>query len=45
MDIDNIPIGVDFREHVKGVLLQNDILVAVIGPHWLGGGRWSNEGA
>jgi len=39
MDIDTIPIGVDFREHVKGALLQNDILLAVIDPHWLGRGE------
>lgn len=36
MDIDTIPVGVDFREHVKGALLQNNVLIAVIGPHWLG---------
>jgi hypothetical protein len=36
MDIDNIPFGTDFREHVRGALLKNDVVVAVIGPNWLG---------
>lgn len=36
MDIDNIPYGVDFRSHVKDVLSRGDILIAVIGPNWLG---------
>jgi hypothetical protein len=36
MDIDNIPFGTDFREHVRGALLKNDVVVAVIGPNWFG---------
>jgi TIR domain len=36
MDIDSIPFGLDFREHVKTALLENDILIAVIGPKWIG---------
>jgi hypothetical protein len=36
MDIDSIPFGFDFREHVKTALLENDILIAVIGPKWIG---------
>jgi hypothetical protein len=36
MDIDSIPFGLDFREHVKAALLENDILIAVIGPRWIG---------
>jgi hypothetical protein len=39
MDIDSIPFGIDFREHIKQALEQNDILVAVIGPKWLGPGK------
>ncbi len=35
MDIDNIPFGVDFREHVKSVLMRGEIMVAVIGKEWL----------
>ena len=43
MDIDNIPVGVDFREHIYAALDQTDVLVAIVGPKWLGtrrgGGR------
>ena len=40
-DIDNIPPGVDFREHIARVLSESDILLAIVGPRWLGsrGGR------
>ena len=36
MDIDNIPFGVDFRSHVQDVLDRGDVMIAVIGPNWLG---------
>src|SRR5438270_4058731 len=36
MDVDNIPFGTDFRTHIRNELLRSDILVAVIGPRWLG---------
>ena len=36
MDIDSIPFGVDFRQHISEVLLQCDALIALVGPHWLG---------
>jgi hypothetical protein len=39
MDIDSIPFGFDFREHVQAALAQNDILIAIIGPKWLGPGK------
>ena len=39
MDIDSIPFGFDFREHIQEALAQNDILVAIIGPKWLGPGK------
>jgi CubicO group peptidase (beta-lactamase class C family) len=39
MDIDSIPFGIDFREHIKAELAANDILVAVVGPKWLGPGE------
>lgn len=35
-DIDNVPIGVDFRAHIQDVLRKSDILLAVIGPKWRG---------
>ncbi len=36
MDFDSIPYGVDFRENIRGTLQKTDVLVAVIGPNWLG---------
>jgi len=36
MDIDNIPFGMDFRKNIADALAKNDILLAVIGPDWLG---------
>ncbi len=39
MDIDSIPFGLDFREHIQNTLNRCDILVAVIGPRWLDGGE------
>jgi TIR domain len=36
MDVDKIPFGTDFREHIRKVLLEGDVLLAVIGPNWLG---------
>jgi TIR domain len=38
MDIDNIPFGIDFRQHIRSALSQADVLLAVIGPDWLGEG-------
>ena len=34
MDIDSIPFGLDFREHIQDSLNRCDILVAIIGPRW-----------
>src|SRR5262245_3939563 len=36
MDIDSIPFGVDFRDHIQSVLTHADALIAIIGPKWLG---------
>jgi hypothetical protein len=35
MDIDNVPLGKDFRDHLHDALSQCDILLAVVGPRWL----------
>ncbi len=35
MDIDAIPFGVDFRQHLDEAVSQCDILLAVIGEQWL----------
>jgi hypothetical protein len=36
MDFDSIPYGVDFRDHIAQTLEEADVLIAVIGPGWLG---------
>jgi hypothetical protein len=37
MDVDDIPLGVDFREHIRTALLSSDALIVVVGQRWLGG--------
>ncbi len=39
MDIDSIPFGTDFREHIRNVLATTDIVIAIIGPRWTGASR------
>lgn len=34
-DVDSIPLGVDFRDHLLQVVGRCDVLLAVIGDHWL----------
>ena len=36
-DVDNIPLGVDFREHINSVLAETDITLVIIGNRWAGG--------
>jgi TPR repeat protein len=35
-DIDSIPLGTDFRRHVDRVLDESDIILAIVGPRWIG---------
>jgi hypothetical protein len=39
MDIDSIPIGVDFRAYIADALKNTDILLVVIGQQWLGNAK------
>ena len=43
MDVDNIPFGTDFRSHIRETLQRSDILIAVIGPKWLGANADGNS--
>jgi formylglycine-generating enzyme required for sulfatase activity len=36
MDIDSIPLGVDFQEHIDAAVGQCDVFLAVIGTKWTG---------
>lgn len=46
-DIDNIPLGVDFRQHVGDALGKSDVVLAIVGPRWTGaretGSRLADE--
>jgi hypothetical protein len=35
-DIDNIPPGVDFRRDIDRVLEESNIVLAIVGPRWIG---------
>jgi hypothetical protein len=35
-DIDNIPPGRDFREHIRASIDTSDVLMVVVGPRWMG---------
>jgi len=35
-DIDNIPLGVDFREYIGNAVGQCDVLLVIIGDQWMG---------
>src|SRR6516225_461996 len=37
-DIDSIPPGADFRRHIDRVLDESDIVLAIVGPRWIGPG-------
>src|SRR5262249_4202846 len=36
LGIDNIPFGMDFRKNIAEALAKNELMLAVIGPDWLG---------
>jgi TIR domain len=36
LDIDAIPYGRDFREHIDSVLKECEVLIVVVGPGWTG---------
>jgi hypothetical protein len=36
MDFDSIPPGMDFREQIKQTIERSNLVVAIIGPNWLG---------
>jgi hypothetical protein len=36
IDVETILPGMDFRKYIEGILERCDVLIAVIGPHWVG---------
>jgi TIR domain/WD domain, G-beta repeat len=42
-DIEDIPAGIDFRQHINETLLKTNVLLAIVGPKWLGAARGGVE--
>ncbi|HEX3863825.1 MAG TPA: toll/interleukin-1 receptor domain-containing protein [Stellaceae bacterium] len=42
-DIDNIPAGVDFRKHINQMLNASDVVLAIVGPRWVGPSETQNR--
>ena len=38
-DIDSMPAGVDFRHHINKIVSQSDVVLAIVGPRWVGSSR------
>ena len=36
IDIDNISVGTDFRQRLNEVLQECDLMIAIVGPQWMG---------
>src|SRR5262249_903401 len=36
IDIDSIPVGIDFRQQIQEAITKNNLVLAVIGPKWIG---------
>lgn len=36
MDIDSIPFGLDFRDHIRETLDRCEVMIALVGPNWIG---------
>jgi hypothetical protein len=43
IDIDHLPPGVDFRDHIKSQIACSDVLLAIVGPGWIGARRWGRK--
>lgn len=43
LDFANIPAGIDFRSHIRDALSQSDVVLAVIGPGWVGAASRGGE--
>jgi hypothetical protein len=45
MDVDRIPFGKDIRQRIQQALAQSDVVIAIIGPQWLGADPPADRGA
>ena len=39
MDIDNIPFGTDFRDHIQQAFEHCDVVIIIVGVKWIGPGK------
>ncbi len=35
-DLESVPLGKDYRSHIRGAIRRADLLIAVVGPKWSG---------
>jgi hypothetical protein len=43
MDVDNIPVGINFEEYLNKQVAQCDAMLSVIGPNWLNAKDEANQ--
>jgi TIR domain len=43
MDVDNIPVGINFEEYLKSQVAACDVILSVIGPNWLNAKDETNQ--
>ena len=43
MDVDNIPVGINFDEYLKSQVAACDVVLSVIGPNWLNAKDEANQ--
>ena len=43
MDVDNIPVGINFDEYLKSEVAACDVVLSVIGPNWLNAKDEANQ--
>jgi hypothetical protein len=43
MDVDNIPVGINFEEYLKNQVAACDVILSVIGPNWLNAKDETNQ--
>src|SRR5215468_3156512 len=43
MDVDNIPVGINFEEYLKSQVAACNVILSVIGPNWLNAKDETNQ--
>lgn len=42
-DVDSIPFGIDFKQHIVKLIAESGLLLAVVGRMWLGESAWGGK--